>query len=698
MNEVVIPLKIQGIAQMKAELRELKGAIASATDPAQMAALAQKAGELSDKIKDANDAVAVFASGSKFEQVSNGIGGIKSSLMSLDFEEAAQKSKTFATALGGIGKADIAKSIGGITSMIGTLSKAFIKLGITILMNPIFLIVAAVVAIIAVIALVLKSFGVLDDVIKAMMMPINMLIAGFKALTDWLGLTAFAAEENAAKTLAANEKVSESSKERTASLTADLGREIAEAKAAGKDTTKLEEEKSNVQIKEADKRRGTAYKALAAQRKLGDDADQETIKKLKKQITEETELIKQGYSDKKVAKLNDIAEAEADAEKAAEKAKAAADKWRAADKASEADVTAAAKVVSDSKKDAQQIELDDLAAAYAIKIATAIKYKNDTTALIEAQKIQEAAIIKKYEDEAKAKKAENDAKAAAFRLDQAKSLAERLAKLDDTIGLTAEEAADVRRKKERQAQIDYYNELYADAFAAKQSKAVLDKIEVERLNVLNDIEIKYADEKKARAKAVSDKEIEEDKKAFDAKMKNIDAGFKLTQTVGDAIAFMQDTNITAQLKKVKKGSKEEEVLLKKQFEQNKKAQLAAAFINAAQAQVSILAQYPKFDGGFAMVAAMAGAAITSAMAIGKISSTSFSGGGSTPDSPDSSLASTTAVAPAAAPQLFGQANTGSQVNAGGGSSQNITVTAVVSETEITSSQNHINNIQNNSVL
>jgi hypothetical protein len=682
---------------MKAELRELKGAIASATDPAQMAALAQKAGELSDKIKDANEAVAVFASGSKFEQVSNGLGGIKNSLMSLDFAEAAEKSKTFATALGGIGKADIAKSMKGIVDMTKTLTGAFLKLGLTILMNPIFLIVAAVVAIIAVIALVLKSFGVLDDVINAMMMPINMLIAGFKALTDWLGLTAFAAEDNAAKTLAANEKVSESSKERTALVTADLGREIAEAKAAGKDTTKLEEEKSNVQIKEADKRRGTAYKALAAQRKLGEDADQETIKKLKKQITEETELIKQGYSDKKVAKLTDIAEAEAAAEKAAEKAKAAADKWRAADKASEADVTAAAKVVSDSKKTAQQIELDDLAAGYAIKIATAVKYKNDTTALIEAQKIQEAAIIKKYDDEAKAKKAENDAKAAAFRLDEAKSLADRLAKLDDTIGLTAEEAADVRRKKERKAQTDYYNQLLGDAIAGKQSQAVLDQIDVERLNVLNDINIKYADEKKARAKAVSDKEIEEDKKAFDAKMKNIDAGFKLTQTVGDAIAFMADTNITAQLKKVKKGSKEEEVLLKKQFEQNKKAQLAAAIINAAQAQVSILAQYPKFDGGFAMVAAMAGAAITSAMAIGKITSTSFSGGGSSPDSPDSSLTSTTAVAPASGPSLFGNANTGSQVNAGGGTN-NITVTAVVSETEITASQNHINNIQNNSVL
>jgi hypothetical protein len=161
---------------------------------------------------------------------------------------------------------------------------------------------------------------------------------------------------------------------------------------------------------------------------------------------------------------------------------------------------------------------------------------------------------------------------------------------------------------------------------------------------------------------------------------------------------MADTNISAQLKRVKKGSKEEEALLKKQFEQNKKAQLAAAFINAAQAQVSILAQYPKFDGGFAMVAAMAGAAITSAMTIAKISSTSLSGGGSNPDSPDSSLAATTAVAPASGPSLFGQANTGSQINAEGNSNQNITVTAVVSETEMTATQHFINNIQQNSVL
>jgi hypothetical protein len=567
----------------------------------------------------------------------------------------------------------------GMVDMTKTLSGAFLKLGMTILMNPIFLIVAAVIAIIAVVALVLKSFGVLDDVIKAMMMPINMLIAGFKELTDWLGLTAFAAEDNAEKTLAANEKVTKSSEERTARVTGDLGREIAEAKAAGEDTTKLEEELSNTKIKEANKRKQSAKEALDAQKKLGDDADLKKIEDLKKQVAKENEIIKQGYSDKIVAKNTADKKESDDADKkekeASDKAKVARDKRIAADKASEADIAAAAKVVSDSKKTAQQVELDDLAAAYKKKIDEATKHKNDITALVDAQEIQTKAIIKKYADEAAAKKVEDDAKTAA--------------------NMAASHAANI-------AKIDAYNAELA-ALTDTEEQKLYDKYEADKIKfadnelALFNLKKKYEEDTTALKKTEADKQKVIDDAAHAEKMKNIEAGFKLTQSVGEAIAFMADTNITAQLKKVKKGSKEEEVLLKKQFEQNKKAQLAAAIINAAQAQVSILAQYPKFDGGFAMVAAMAGAAITSAMAIGKITAASFSGGGSSTDSPDSSLTSTTAVAPAAGPQLFGQANTGSQVNAGGGSN-NITVTAIVSETEITSSQNHINNIQNNSVL
>ena len=684
MNEVVIPLKIQGIAQMKAELRELKGSIASATDPAQMAALAQQAGVLSDKIKDANEAVSVFATGSKFEQVSNGLGGIKDSLMSLDFEEAAEKSKVFAKTLGSINPAEIGKAMSGLVTTVGTLGKAFLKLGAQLLVNPIFLMVAIVVAVVLAFTLWEDKLGKFGAVLKVVFIGIyllvetvKLLIQSFKDLTDWLGLTTFAAEENAEKTAAANKKVTESSKLREAQVLGNLGREIAELKAAGEDTTKQEEAVSNTKIREANKRKDAAKKELEDVKQLDSRYNQAKLDELKKQIDAENEIIKNANSDKIVAKNaankkeSDDAKTKADADnkEAAARQKAANDKYAAADKASMQQIAEARKIVTDSTKTAQQIELDDLAAAYAIKIATAIKYKNDTTALIEAQKIQEAAITKKYDDEAKAKTAAN---------------------------MAASHAANI-------AKIDAYNAELA-ALTDTQEQKLYDKYEADKIKfadnelALFNLKKKYEEDTTALKKTEADKQKAIDDAAFAEKMKNIDAGFKLAQTVGDAIAFMQDTNITAQLKKVKKGSKEEEVLLKKQFEQNKKAQLAAAIINAAQAQVSILAQYPKFDGGFAMVAAMAGAAITSAMAIGKITSTSFSGGGSSPDSPDSSLTSTTAVAPASGPSLFGSANTGSQVNAGGSTGQNITVTAIVSETEITASQNHINNIQQNSVL
>jgi len=691
MNEVVIPLKIQGIAQMKAELRELKGAIASATDPAQMSALAQKAGEVSDRIKDANDAVAVFATGSKFEQVSNGLGGIKDSLMSLDFEEAAEKSKTFATALGGINKTDITKSMKGMVDMTKTLSGAFLKLGMTILMNPIFLIVAAVVAIIAVVALVLKSFGVLDDVMNAMMMPINMLIAGFKALTDWLGLTAFAAEDNAAKTLAANEKVTESSKERTASMTADLGREIAEAKAAGKDTTKLEEEKSNVQIKGADRRRDSAYKALAAQRKLGEDADQETIKKLKKQIKEETELIKQGYSDKRVAKLTDIkADSDADDKKqseAAAKQKAANEKYAAADKASMQQIAEARKIVTDSAKSAQQIELDDLKAAYVIKIAEAVKYKNDTTALVDAQKIQETAIIAKYKAEDDAKKAEDEAKKKEA---NAKTIADAIA---------AEDARYLEIQRLSTSAAEFEKLQLQQAFEAKTAKLKED----------DELYLLYKAEFQTKLDAIDTAAVEK-VKADEAKKRaeqfaTIQKGLDAAKQGLSAIEGLSSLVQANKLKGVEKGSKEEEKIMKKQFKINKAMQLAGAVIDAGKAITASLASSPIAIGPVpnpAGIASLAFAAITSATNIAKIAGTQFTSSSApsadTPGNIGGGDASTTAVAPAAGPQLFGQANTGSQVNAGGGTPNNITVTAVVSETEITASQNHINNIQQNSVL
>ena len=661
MNEVTIPLKISGIAQMRNELNELKGAIASATDPAQMDELAQKAGEVADRLKDANEQAAVFTAGSKFEIVSNSIAGVAGDLASLDFEGANDKSKVFAKNLANINPKDIAKSFKDFAGMLGILGKAFIKLGITILMNPIFLIVAAVVAIIAVIALVLNKFGLLDKVIKALMAPINALIAGFKAMTDWLGLTSFAAEDNAARTLAANEKVREDSKKREAQVVGDLGREIAELKAAGEDTAKQEEKVSNTKIREANKRKKTYLKDLEDAKKLDDRYNKDKLEAIKKQIDAENEIIKQANSDKIVAKNaankkeKDDAKAKADADnkEAESKAKAARDKRLAADKASEAEIAAARKIVTDSTKTAQQIELDDLAAAYKKKIAEAVKHKNDTTALVEAQGIQEAAIIKKYDDAAKAAEA-------------------------------ASHAANI-------AKIDAYN-LELAALTDTEEQKLYDKYEADKIKfadnelALFNLSKKYAEDTTALKKTEADKQKAIDDAALQAKKSIISSEIDAAKGLVDLLGGLG--------------------------EKNKKIQKAALIANAALSIAEIINNtnvgsakevatkgviglgtsallYTKMAISIASVVAATAKGL-SALGGGSVTAPSNTGGGG-------GGTSTTAVAPTTGPNLFGQANTGSQVNAGGGSN-NITVTAIVYETEITASQQHINNIQQNSVL
>jgi hypothetical protein len=255
MNEVEIPIKVSGLGAIKAELKALKGEIANATDPADIARLSQAAGELSDKIKDANESVAVFATGSKFEQVSNGLGGIKDSLMSLDFEEASTKAKTFATALGGVNPKDLASGMANLTKTVTTMGSAFMKLGAQILMNPIFLLVAVIVAIVVAIVLVMKKFGVLQTVIDALMMPLNMLIKGFQMLTDWMGLTDVAGEERGANELeridneiAATEKRSTAQADAHNKEMSAFDRKIALAKAEGKNTYELQKAKIKASI------------------------------------------------------------------------------------------------------------------------------------------------------------------------------------------------------------------------------------------------------------------------------------------------------------------------------------------------------------------------------------------------------------------------------------------------------------------
>ena len=681
MNEVTIPLKIQGIAQIKAELRELKGELANATDPEQVARLSQQAGVLSDKIKDANDQVKVFASGSKFEQVSNGFAGITDSLRSLDFAEASDKAKVFSTTLGSLNPKDLKKGFTDFTSMLGTLGKAFVKLGVTILMNPIFLIVAAVVAIIAVVALVLNAFGFLDDVLKVLMAPINALIAGFKMLTDWLGLTAYAAEDQAARSMQAMEKAEKKINTSTTIKTQALDRQISIDKASGKSTAKAEEYRSNLIIAAARKNYALKIKAFRDEQALGDWADNKKLASLRTRMLAERKILLDEIAFKKVAEIKANTGTKREKEKPEPKQKNT--ELEAVQKAQ----AEAQEYMLTLTMTAIEKELHEVNKKYTALIASAKKFKLDTKDLEIAQMNAENEIALK-DAAAKKEKTETDKKNAADKA--AAEIAIEDAKYNELQRLTAANEQD--KIKQVQLFVEYDKLIAQQAYDEK----IKDLKEGDALLIAETtaLQLQLAQiTKDGKQKELAITKEAEEKKRAEIK-KTTDAAIDFAEKSVSAITAINDISMSAKLAKVKKGSKEEEALLKKQFTLNKKLQLASAVIDAGKAITSILAQYPKFDGGFAMAAALGFSAITSATTIAKIAATTFESPGS-PDAVDSG--GLTAVAPSG-PQLFGQANTGNDITAGGGGSTNMTVTAVVSETEITATQHHINNIQQNSQL
>ena len=135
-----------------------------------------------------------------------------------------------------------------------------------------------------------------------------------------------------------------------------------------------------------------------------------------------------------------------------------------------------------------------------------------------------------------------------------------------------------------------------------------------------------------------------------------------------------------------KTSQIKDAIRKKQFENEKKMQLATAAMNGAQALISILAQYPKFDGGFAMIAALAGSVITTAASIAKIKATTFT---STP-----SAALPTLPSGDVSPDGAGGAGAGAQINAVTNTSTILGNQQVyVTETDITTTQNNVSVIE-----
>ncbi len=752
MNTVEIPLKISGLAEIKAELRALKGELANATDPKEMAELAQRAGELKDQIADANEAANTFATGSKFEQVSNGLGGIKDSLMSLDFAEANQKAKVFSAALGKINPAEISQGFKSFTGMITTLGGAFIKLGATILMNPIFLIVALITAIVVGIGLLLKKFGILDAVFKAIMAPINAIIQALKDLGDWLGLTSFAEDEAHEEEMARVEAQKEARAELAAAREAQFNasqkqydRQIALMDAEGKDTKALTKLKIEESIRYMTQKREELALEIQAQEQMverikwmGSVKKSEQYKQLQEQKKQQVELTEGILDAENQLKLNEINNAKKASDAAKENAKKASDaaKKRAEDAAKRAkeELENRRKLrdfeLSQIKDDAQREEaitrekyarmLTDLKADKTKSNAEKLQFEKLYEQQLNVELNNQAEARRKKEEE-NTKKAnetilqlrlalmpEGDAKEKALQDDKYRKLRE--AAIADTT-LTEEKRNEILALyDEQRAQEDKAKELEKqkakDEFAKKFALEQMTQTdqELEALRVKYEEERKLAEGNAALLLELENKYTADRKKILDAqalaaieeKTKERDAIIGLTNDIFGGVSNIAGMMIKDQ-KKLEKFNKAS-ALIQIGIDTAKaiSALVAASQANPFNAATAGTAGVAQFASGIIQIAtniAKAKQILTSG------GTPSAGGGGGASGGGGGASASTAQVVPQAA-QLFGQGNTGNVFSAGGTSTESsgITVTAVVSETAMTSTQNKINRINKNAEL
>jgi hypothetical protein len=703
-SPIEIPIKLGGLAAIKAELRELKGELANATDPKQMQELAMRAGELKDQLSDANDQVAVFSSGSKFEQVSNSFSSMKDSLMSMDFEEAAGKAKMFQQTLGSISPATVATGIKGLISVVGSLTQAFIKFGVSLLANPIFLLVAAIVAIVVAILVLMNKFGLLKPIINAIGKVFGMIedviqavIQAFKDLCDWLGLTNNAAEDSADKQAAAAEKTAAAYEEKSKSVVNGFDREIEIAKLDGKNTVYMEKQKQYWLLKTAAARlEATKQKLIAA--RLSGDLDEQEVLALRKTYNEQREVVKDSMHQIEVIDKTEANrkrdEAKKQAEEESKNNKSNSDKQKEnyakrieAEKKYQADRLAAKRMYEDLNlqlmEEGVQKELatsklsyDRLIQDTQSKVAKTKQEQEEKAKLIELYGVLAGDARDKINQKEIDKETEKNAVIAAKAIEQQDLL------------WAAKEAANQTAKEKEVANAVVWGEEQLEAMGTSAEAEIF--IAEQTAQKIADINQKYADIERANHfKSMAEKT-------------NIASQYaQSVNSLAEGIFAMSNSY-------GKQDEKSKEARAKRQFYIQKAMNLGMATIDGFKAITASLAQSPIAIGPVpspAGIASLAFAGATSVANIMKIASAKYGGKGTpTTTAPPTAGGggggdtSTQAATPNV--NLFGANNNANTFGANGQQQQGgqMVIKAVVVESDVTSVQNKMSKIQQSATL
>lgn len=762
MNEVEIPLKLGGLAAIKAELRDLKGQIANASDAETMTKLAQRAGELKDQLKDANEQIAVFTTGSKFEAVSNSFASIKGDLMSLDFEGASEKAKVFAKNLGNIKPEDLKKSFKDFKSTLKSVGEGFSSLGKTLMANPMFLIAAVIAGIVAIVVILMQKLGYLDPIIEAIGTAFDAVIEIIKQFGESLGIVSAQTEEFT-RMQEANTEANKKMEDSAVGVITTVN-EVGTAFELAKDGVISKEE------------------ALATyNEKLGDTfGAATTLAEAERLYVSKTEA----YIEATMAR----ARAEVFAKKAAE-ADAAAIIAKTKDQ-----TTAIDKTRDNIKKNRTLVNAIPIFGAIITATNDLVAGSEETLAQKQTKRVKEKEkSLKKesnlYSEEAKKaletaikleqtneisnksqqKKTANHKSNSDARIKEAEKEAQRLYDIEvknNEARIKKEDAQFDMMNKLTMSQAEYEKQKLTEEFD-KQSEiaegnAELEKLLLEQLGKDKAaIDKKYADEAEKKRLEDADKlKAEEEKKAAALKqaqdlifnmnatqeqkdIKALEEKYKEEQKIiGDnAAAQLQltekfETDKTAienkyTLEKIENARKEREAKLtlaadiangintvgaafikdqKKLEKFNKANALIQIGIDTAKAISSLVAASQSNPAnavtfGAAGIAQFATGIIQIATNVAKAKQILSSGGSGTPSGGGGGGGGDTGSTPNVAQQvpqaaqLFGSANAGNVMSAGGGTNNSsMTVTAVVSETQVTNVQNKINKINKNAEL
>jgi hypothetical protein len=745
MNEVTIPIKLAGLGEMKAELKQIKNDLVSATDPAEIERLSSRAGELNQKLKDTSKTIKNFSTGSTVQQVGNQISGIKDSLIKMDFSKAATQVTAFTGTIAKFKVTDLTKGLGMLTSAVGKMGLQFLKTGAQLLVNPIFLLVVVIVAIVLAFTVWEDKLGKFGTVLKIAFFGIylaveavKLLIAGFKELTDWLGFTSYAADENAERVTAAAEKSAEASKRRSDRIAKYYDHEIAMAKIAGKDTVKLELEKSVKLQKEAENRIKNNRKAYNSMKHMDDEEAIKKRKKLREDIKADNDLVKAGVNDRILIKAQSDKD-EADAAAAAAAANAAAYKDRL-----------------DKQREAAQNRLDAERQIKDLELA-AIKDQGEKERKTLAEKYVriQADLLKDMTKNAAEKAALKEAFRLAEQLEEDKQRQSELKTYHASQRTLKDlEIANMAEGEEKIAALQAVNYLRA-RIAAKEAYGNESRDIAKQTDEYREIaeQLRIADE--AKTKARSDKKIADQQALLTAindltltddqrKIMAIEAQYLKEQALANGNAetlLALENKHKADIEKVENDAAIERIEKEKQVRDAKltfakdtvngltnlgglliKDQEKLAKFNKASALVQIGIDTAKaisalvaasntnplngITAGGAGIAQFASGIIQIATNVAKAKqlltapSASVSGGGGSAGGGDTGGGSNTATMIPQAAQLFGSSNNANTMTAGGDSSDggNMMVTAVVSETQITNVQKKINMINKNAEL